>query len=79
MLVPILAELVSTRDKAETVRGRERQKVRQSVHSDSDEASQHDLSHSPQTHEGHREGAREMDTGKLHQMLILLSVGGVNY
>lgn len=49
--MPILAELVSTRDKAETVGGRERQ----SVHSDSDEPSQHDLSHSQQTHEGHRE------------------------
>lgn len=73
--MPILAELVSTRDKAETVRGRERQKVRQSVHSDSDEPSQHNLSHSQQTYTGHRERAREMDTGKnalscRHELLI---------
>lgn len=77
--MPILAELVSTRDKAETVGGRERQKVRQSVHSESDEPSQHNLSHLQQTHEGHREAARETDTGKTHQMLILLSAVGINY
>lgn len=56
--MPVLAELVSTRDKAETVGGRERQKVRQSVHSESDEPSQHNMSHSQQTHEGHRDESK---------------------
>lgn len=59
MLEPILAELVRTRDKAETVGGRERQKVRQSVHSESDKPSQHNLSHLQQTHEGHRSSERD--------------------
>lgn len=59
MLGPILAELVRTRDKAEAVGGRERQKVRQSVHSESDKPSQHNLSHLQQTHEGHRSSERD--------------------